>query len=171
MDRKELIQHKKKKVYFKNLMKSMNAITTIEIYETGAEWEFYKNIISSYHKLWRKSKIDQYSKLPCKANDNQCCKWIIHKAELTSEKEYIFINDGYYEGYAKIILNNLTESVLQLWNHERKLNNLHGSLKGGFNEGFCLIDILDKKVIDVALVSDDEYNYQLWKWYYDCCCF
>lgn len=39
-------------------------------------------------------------------------------------------------------------------------------LKCGFNKGFCLIDLLDKKVIDVALASDDEYNYQLWQWYY-----
>ena len=166
MDRKELIEQKKKQLYFRNLMRSMNAITTVEIYETGAERDFYKNIISSYYELWQKSKIDPYSKLTCKANDNQCCEWIIDEAELTSKKEYIFINEGYYKGYAKIILNNLSESVHQLWYHDSKLNDLHGSHKCGLSKGFCLIDLVDKRVIDFALVSDDEYNYQLWKWHY-----
>ncbi|MBZ9634871.1 hypothetical protein [Clostridium sp. FP1] len=166
MDRKELIEQKKKQLYFKNLMKSMNAVTIIEIYEIGAERDYYKNIIYSYYELWQQSKIEPYSKLICKADDNQCCKWIIDEARLTSEKEYIFINGGYYEGYALIIINDLSESVLQLWYHNWKLNDLHGSLKCGFGEGFCLIDLVDKKVIDVALVSDDEYNYQLWQWYY-----
>ncbi|WP_160679789.1 hypothetical protein [Clostridium sp. C8-1-8] len=166
MDRKELIEQKKKQLYFKNLMKSMNAVTTIEIYEAGAERELYKKIISSYYEVWRKSKIKPYSKLTCEANDNQCYKWIIDKAKLTSKKDYIFINGGYYEGYAKIILNNLSESVLQLWDYKGKINALQGSLKCGFSKGFCLIDLLDKRVIEVALTSDDEYNYHLWQWYY-----
>lgn len=166
MNRKELIEQKKKQLYFKNLMKSINVVTTKEIYETGAERDYYKNIISSYYKLWQKGNVEPYSKLTCKATDNQCCKWIIDQAELTMDKEYIFIKDGYYEGYAKIILNDLSEAILQLWYHELKLNNLHSSIECGFGKGFCLIDLVDKKVIEVALVSDDEYNYQLWQWYY-----
>ncbi|SHJ93563.1 hypothetical protein SAMN02745163_02869 [Clostridium cavendishii DSM 21758] len=166
MDRKELIEHKRKQLYFKNLMNSMNAITIIEIYEIGDERDYYKNIISLYYELWRQSNIEPYSKLTCTTDDNQFCKWIIDKAELTSKKEYIFINGGYYEGYAKITISNLSEAVLQLLYHDLKLNDLHGSCKCGFGEGFCLIDLVDKKVIDVALVSDDEYNYQLWQWYY-----
>ena len=97
--------------------------------------------------------------MTCKAADNQCCKWIIDEAELTSEKEYIFVKAVYYKGYAKIILNDLSESVLQLWYHQRKINDLQGSIKSGFCKGFCLIDLQGKKVIDVSLASDDEYNY------------
>ncbi|KIL06834.1 hypothetical protein SR42_17010 [Clostridium botulinum] len=166
MDRKELIEQKKKQLYFRNLMKSMNAVTTKEIYETAVEREFYKKIIFSYYELWGKGQIKPYSKLKCEANDNKLCKWIADKVELTSKKEYVFINIGYCEGYAKIVLNNLYESVLQLWYHEEKINDLYGSLKCGFGKGFCLIDLLDRKVIEVALVSDDEYNYQLWQWNY-----
>ena len=166
MNRKKLIEQKKKQLYFKNLMKSINAVTTKEIYETGAERDYYKNIISSYYELWQKGNIEPYSKLTYKATDNQCYKWIIDQAELTMDKEYIFIKGRYYECYAKIILNDLSEAVLQLWYHELKLNNLHSSMECGFGKGFCLIDLVDKKVIDVALVSDDEYNYQLWQWYY-----
>ncbi|MHC1747297.1 MAG: hypothetical protein AB9856_02780 [Cellulosilyticaceae bacterium] len=167
MNRKELLEQKKKQLYFRNLMNSMNEISTIEIYKTDIEKEFYKKIISSYHEVWKKDEIKPYSKLTCKASDIQIYKWIIDKAELTRKKEYIFIiNDGYCEGCAKIILNNLSESVLQLWYHEGKIIDLQGSLKCGFGKGFCLIDLLDKKVIEVALVSDDEYNYQLWKWDY-----
>lgn len=89
MNRKELIEKKKKQLYFKNLMKSINAITTKEIYETGTEREYYKSIISSYYKSWQKGNIEPYNKLTCKANDNQCCKWIIDQAKLTIDKEYI----------------------------------------------------------------------------------
>ncbi|GFZ30386.1 hypothetical protein CSC2_09120 [Clostridium zeae] len=166
MDRKDLIEQKKNNLYFKNLMRSMNTITTIEIYEAGEERETYKQIISSYYELWKKSKIKPNSKLTYAANDNQCINWIIDKAELTSKKEYVFTTNEYSEGYAKIILNDLSESILQLWHHQDKANDLHGSLKCGFSKGFCLIDLLDKRVIEVALASDDEYNYQLWQWYY-----
>ncbi|WP_238918314.1 hypothetical protein [Clostridium sp. YIM B02555] len=166
MNRKVLIEQKKKQLYFKNLMKSMNAVTTKEIYETDTVREYYKNIISSYYKLLERDNIEPYSKLTCRATDKQCCKWIIEQAKLKIDKEYIFIKGGYYEGYAKIILNDLSESVLQLWYHELKLNNLKSSIECGFCKGFCLIDLIDKKVIDVSLVSDDEYNYQLWQWNY-----
>ncbi|GLC31185.1 hypothetical protein [Clostridium omnivorum] len=166
MDRKALIEQKKKQLYFKNLMKSMNAITTIEIYESGSERDFYKKVISSYYELWQKSKIEPYSKLTCNSDDIQCYKWIINKAQLTCEKEYIFVNSRYCDGYAKIILNDLSESASQLWCHDWTLNDLQGSLKYGFGKGFCLIDLLDEQVIDIGLVSDDEYNYQLWLWNY-----
>ncbi|EKQ57608.1 MULTISPECIES: hypothetical protein [unclassified Clostridium] len=63
MNRKELIEQKKKQLYFKKLMESMNAITTIKIYESGVERDFYKSIISSYRELWRKSKWEACSKL------------------------------------------------------------------------------------------------------------
>ncbi|HAK44202.1 MAG TPA: hypothetical protein DCM59_17800 [Clostridium sp.] len=166
MDRNELIKQKKKQLYFKNLMKSMNKITTLKIYQNDIEKNYYKNIISSYNKLWQKRRIEPYSKLTCKSNDVQCCKWIIDKVQLSSEKEYIFICSGYCEGYAKIILDNLSEAVLQLFYHQCKINELQGSSKGGFSLGFCLIDLLDKRVIDVSLDSDDEYNYSLYRWYY-----
>lgn len=76
------------------------------------------------------------------------------------------IKNIYCEGYAKIIFNDLSEAVIQLWYHELKLKNLYSSMECDFSKGFCLIDLVDKKVIDVALVSDDEYNYQLWQWHY-----
>jgi hypothetical protein len=138
MDRKYLIEQKKNNLYFKNLMVSMNAITTIEIYEAGEERDIYKQIISSYYELWKKNEIRPNSKLACTANENQCIKWIIDKAELTSKEAYIFIKNGYYEGYAKIILNDLSESILQLLHHEEKVNDLHGSVKCGFSKGFLL---------------------------------
>lgn len=166
MNRKELIEQKKKQLYFKNLMKSIDVVTTKEIYEIGTERDYYKDIIYSYHKLWQDGGIKPYSKLTCKATDKQCCNWIIDQAELKCDKEYIFIKVGYYEGYAKIIFNNLYEAVLELWNHELKLHDLYCSVNYGFCKGFCLIDLSDKKIIDVALVSDDEDNYQLWQWYY-----
>jgi hypothetical protein len=53
MNRKELIEQKKKQLYFKNLMKSIDVVTTKEIYEIGTERDYYKDIIYSYHKLWQ----------------------------------------------------------------------------------------------------------------------
>lgn len=167
MDRKALIEKKKKQLHFKNLMGSMRAITTIEIYEAGAEKEFYKKIMSSYYELWRQNKLKPCSKLTCESKDNELSDWILTQVGLSSKIEYIFINSGYGEVYAKIILNHLSESILELWYHEAKSIALRGSLKDGFSKGFCLIDPLNKRVIEVALVSDDEYNYQLWQWYYE----
>ncbi|WP_252236141.1 hypothetical protein [Clostridium sp. ZS1] len=156
MDRREVINKKKQCLFLKNMIKNMDSIELIDIYEESSEEiSCYKNKMDEFLELGHQNKLEAI-KVSCGYNDDYYFNWILQQVkQINSNDEWLIFKD---EWWAKVKSNERKKAINDLWYHAKFS---YGTSPKGYYCGFLAINISIDMIIDVGLYSDDEYNYQL----------
>lgn len=156
------LQRKKDGAKVRYMLNTLAGIEIIRIYYDGDEsTDYFSRKYRQYIKLWQNGEITSV-KFPLKSKCKQIFQWIVSQAGIIRYSEYLFVipmRSG--EIIAEIKLNDVSEALTALWNHQKFLIGKY------YSRGFTLIDAHKKKIIDVNCDSGDEYNYQLYTWIFE----